>query len=169
MDKIKISPDFLYKYLQEHNFTISMLAKKMDVSNAIVTKSFRHDLNRHGKPISLSKTNIERMNLALEQIAEELRGLIIPFGSEQTYTNQLGNTYDPSTLQAIQKVGKYFNLKAMTERVLGWNKTKRDTVLSVKSSKVYGNVTQDNVSRINAELLSVAGVLSSYEVVVDES
>ena len=48
-------------------------------------------------------------------------------------------------------------MKGLTEKVLGWNKAKCDITLSVKSSPMYGRVTQDDVNRINAEVLAVAG------------
>lgn len=167
MEKIKVSQDFLYKYLQEHNITTVSIARMMGVSESIVGGSFRHALNRHGKPLKFSKANIKKLNTAIHQIANELRYDVITFGSDRTFTNQRGVTYDPGTMMAIDKIANYFNMKDFAKRVLGWNKGKRDMVLSVKSSPVYGNVSQADVDRINAELLSVAGVLSSYEVVGD--
>ncbi|MDK7740654.1 hypothetical protein QP561_10480, partial [Veillonella nakazawae] len=41
--------------------------------------------------------------------------------------------------------------------------------LSAPSSKIYGNITRGDADRLNAELLSVAGVLSSHEVVADDA
>ena len=168
MEKKKITADFLYKIWKEHHLTITMLANKMGVSEGIVRGCFKHTLNRHGKPLSFSKVNIEKLNTALEQIAQELRDSTVSFGSDKTYTNQRGTTYDPGTLEAINHLGTYFNIKKMTADVLKWNETKRFTVLSVKTSPVYGNVTREDVDRINTELLAVAGVLSSYEVVADD-
>ena len=71
--KIKVSPDTLYQYLIEHNFTFSMLSKYMGVSNGNVYNSFQHVLNRHGKPMKLSSVNLERLNAVLPQIADDLR------------------------------------------------------------------------------------------------
>ena len=51
--------------------------------------------------------------------------------------------------------------------MLGWNESKRAMILSCKSSITKGNITADDVNRINAEILSVAGVLDCYEVVAD--
>lgn len=167
MDKIKVSQDFLYKYLQEHDISKVIISKKMGVSESIVGGSFRHALNRHGKPLKFSAANIVRLNNALMQISEELRNSVIPFGSDKMFTNQRGTVYDPGALDAIHNISNYFNMRSFMQRLLGWNKSKRDVVLSNRSSAVYGNITQDDVNRINAELLSIAGVLSSYEVVAD--
>ena len=168
MDKIKVSQDFLYEYLNEHSFIVSALAEPMGVSESVIRGCFRHDLNRHGKPMKFSAPNIERMNQALELVANDLRDGLLIFGSERTFTNQRGTTYDPALVDAIKNgVAKYFKLKGLTERVLGWNKSKCDITLAVKNSPMYGRVTKEDADRINAELLSVAGVLSSYEVVTD--
>lgn len=56
----------------------------------------------------------------------------------------------------------------MEERVLGWNTGKYNQTLFVPKSKVYCNISKGDVDRLNAELLAVAGVLSSYEVVADD-
>lgn len=167
MKECKWSQDELYKFLTAHNMTISMIVKKMGVSDAIVRCCFNHTLNRHGKPLSFSKANIVKLNDAIWQIASELEKGLIHFGSDQTYTNQQGTTYDPGTLPAINNLGDYFNMKALTERLLGWKKAKRDTVLAIKKSPVYGNVTKEDVDSINAELLAISGMLSRYEVVAD--
>lgn len=171
MEQVKttISPDFLYKFLGEHNMTTVMISKKMGVSETIVGGCFRHALNRHGKPLIFSQANIERLNAAIQQIAVELRQSVITFGSDETFTNSRGKTYDPGTVPTIRRLGEFFNLTALTDRLLGWKNNRKNMVLGSKSSPVHGNVTKEDVDRINAELLSVAGVLSSYEVVADES
>ncbi|MBR3398572.1 MAG: hypothetical protein IKH08_02205, partial [Prevotella sp.] len=100
----------------------------------------------------------------------ELRGCLLTFGSDQTYTNLHGTTYDPALVDQIKNgMNKYFKLRGLLNRLLGWNVTKCRTTLSIIKSPVYGNITREDADHINAELLSVAGVLSSYEVVVDES
>ena len=171
MEQVKttISPDFLYKFLGEHDMTTVMISKKMGVSETIVGGCFRHALNRHGKPLIFSQANIVRLNAAIQQIAVELRQSVITFGSDETFTNSRGKTYDPGTVPTIRRLGEFFNLTALTDRLLGWKNNRKNMVLGSKSSPVHGNVTKEDVDRINAELLSVAGVLSSYEVVADES
>ena len=92
------------------------------------------------------------------------------FGSDKVFTNQRGATYDPGLLKPInQGIGKFFKVRRMTERVLGWNLGKWANTLSAPSSKIYGNITRGDADRLNAELLSVAGVLSSHEVVADDA
>lgn len=167
--KVQVTSDTLYKYLQEHDFIISVLSKYMGVSNGIVCNSFKHVLNRLGKPMKFSAANLAKLNAALPVIAEDLRKATITFGSDQTFTNSWGNTYDPAAREAVLAVGNYFKITPFLFRILEWKKGKRDTILVSKTSPVYGQVCQDDVNRINAELLSVAGVLSSYEVIPEEN
>ena len=168
MEKIKVSQDILYNYLMEHSFIIANLSRLMGVSEAIVNHCFRHVNDRHGKPLKFTAQNVERLNVALEQVADEIRRCVLTFGSEQSFTNQRGATYDPALIDSIKNgVARYFKLKGLTERVLGWNKAKCDITLAVKSSPMYGHITREDMERINAELLSVAGVLSNYEVVIN--
>lgn len=169
MEKIKVSSDTLYKYLLEHNFVISVLSERMGVSYGIVYNSFQHVPNRLGQPIKFSSANIKKLNDAIVQVALDMRSQILVFGSSQAYTNQQNTTYDPALLEPIKKgIGKFFKMRGMTERVLGWNIGKYNLTMSSPKSKIYGNISKDDVDRLNAELLAVAGVLSSYEVVADD-
>lgn len=168
MEKSKVTQDELYKYLTEHNFVISLLGKMMGVSVGILMGCFHHDLNRHGKPLKFSSGNIGKLNAVLPQIADELRQHLLTFGSDQAYTNLRGATYDPALIEPINALSKYFNVTAMLMRLLGWKKGKKSAVFCQPSSKGYGSISKADMTTINAELLSVAGVLSSYEVVASE-
>lgn len=168
MEKIKVSQDFLYNYLMEHNFTLVRLSQLMGVSESIVNHCFRHVNDRHGKPLWFTAQNIERLNQALQLLSQELRQSLLTFGSERVFTTQRGTTYDPALTDAIKNgMARYFKMKGLTQRVLGWNKVKCDITLATKTSPMYGRVSQEDADRLNAELLSVAGVLSSYEVVTE--
>ncbi len=169
MEKVKISSDTLYKFLTEHNVKQVRIAEKMGISVASLTSCFKHQLINNGVPRNFTVQNINRMNVAISQIAAELRMCLLTFGSDKTYTNQRGVTYDPALVAPLKRIGKYMNLTALVARVLGWNQDKKETTIVSPSSKNYGNITREDADRINAELLSVAGVLSSYEVVADES
>lgn len=166
--KTKISPDFLYKYIKDHNIILLKIAEKMGVSYSIVNRSFRHGKDRLGKPIYFSPSNIKKLNEAISEMAVDIRNCQLQFGSSQTFTNLHGTTYDPALVDGFRIIGHYFKLNGLTHKVLGWNTTKNNTTLSVQKSPVYGNITREDADRINAELLAVAGVLSSYEVVADD-
>lgn len=165
MKKVKVTQDVLYRYILEHNVNISGLAREMDANASFVIACFKHNPDRLGKPRRFTSATLPRLNEALGTFALKMRRSTITFGSEQTYTNRFKNTYDPGTMPAIKQLAQYFNITSFIVRVLGWTRNKKNAIFSNPSSITYGNISQDDVNRINAELLAVAGVLSSYEVV----
>ncbi len=169
MEKVKVSSDVLYQYITEHGIKLTRLAEHIGLSDASINSCFKHNLNKNGVGRTFTHKGIERINMALPYIADTLRELTLHFGSSQVFTNQHGRTYDPALVEQMKKIGNILNLTALVERVLGWNKSKKENILVIRSSKVYGNISEDDVNRINAELLAVAGVLGSYEVVPDDA
>lgn len=163
MEKVKVTQDFLYKYIIEHNINKSTIALLMNMERSTVISCFKHHLDKYGKPRCFPQKTIPRLNDSVAKMAEELRNSTIVFGSPQTYTSRRG-TFDPGCLSDIKALSRFFNLTAFTNRVLGWTETKKNTVLSAPSSKIYGHITEDDVARINAEILAVSGMLGGIEV-----
>ena len=168
MDKVRVTQDVVYQFITDHNVNISGIAREMLANPTLVAGCFRHNADRHGQPRHFTVTTLPRLNQAIESFASKMRQSMVMFGSDQTYTNNRGVTYDPATLQAIKNLSNYFNLTQFLIRVLGWNETKKNATLSAPSSKAYGCISQDDVNRINTELLAVSGVLSNYEIILDE-
>lgn len=166
--KVQVSQDFLFSYIQEHNVNVSEIARLMGVTQSVVNSSFLHHKNKQGKPRRFTSLLLPKLNEALSEMARQMQGSLIQFGSPQTFTNRVGTTYDPGTLPQLRALSRFFNLTQMMIRVLGWTELKKNATLSAPASKIYGHVSQDNVTRLNAELLAVAAVLERYEVVPDE-
>ena len=169
MVKSKISQDTLYEYLKEHGISDSCIARHMGVRQCHVNSTFLHHKDNFGVPRKFSERMLPKLNNALWSIADELRQSVIEFGTDQMETNRLGTTYDPGTIPAIKNLSNYLNLTHLCKRVLGWSKERKDATLSGPSTKRYGHISADDVARINAELLSVAGMLSGIEVVADDN
>lgn len=167
--KVKVTQDFLYDYLTERSVNMKKLAELMGVSPATVSGCFRHQLNTRGKQRSFTGTALSKLNTALPIFATLIRDRVIPFGTPETFTNSCGRTYDPGTIPAFKELSKYFNLTGLCESVLGWKEAKKVSVLCTPAGKVYGNITADDVTKVNIELLSVAGVLDRIEIVSDTS
>lgn len=168
MNKLQVTQDALYQFIVEHNINISGLAREMGANPTLVGGCFKHTPDRHGKPRHFTANTLPKLNAALESFADKIRHSMIVFGSSQTYTNRLGATYDPGTMPAVKKLSNYFNLTAFIVRILGWNENKKNLTLSSPTARQYGCISQDDVNRINAELLAVAGVLSNYEIILDK-
>lgn len=166
MEKIKVNQDTLYQYMTDHDVKLVRLAELIGKSADVVTACFKHQKDMNGNPRSFSSRNIALINKALPQLAAELRSCILSFGSEHSYVSSRGVAYDPGLVEPVKRIGNYLNITAVVERLLGWTKSKKAAVL-VFSKKAYGHIAKEDADRINAELLSIAAVLESYEVVAD--
>ena len=169
MEKVKVSSETLLKYLTDHNVKLARLAELMGISGASLTSCFKHQIINKGVPRQFTAQNLERMNEALPQLASELRGSMLIFGTGETRTGQKGKVYDSALVDQMKRIGQYMNLTALVYRVLGWSQDKKESILVTKNSKVHGNITREDADLINTELLSVAGVLSSYEVIANNN
>jgi len=166
--KIRVSQDTLYEYILAHDIKMSRLAELVGKSSDVVFSCFKHCKDARGKPRYFTAENIASINQALPVMAGELQQCLLIFGSRQTYKNRWGNVYDPALILQMKKLGRYLNITGLTGRVLGWKKTKKSAVLSQTTSISYGCISEADTIAINNEILSIVGVLSSYEVVVQE-
>lgn len=167
--KVKMSQDALYKYLTDHDVKIIRIAELMGKSPAVVNSDFLHHKSSKGKSRCFSVENVKLLNEALHKFSDELIARLVVFGSEQMYTNKHGRTYDPGMIEPLNKLGEFLNMTGIFGRILGWNKYKKLNVFASKTSKNYGNISEQDVIMINSEILSIAGVLAGVEVVPDEN
>lgn len=165
--KIQVSQDTLYEYLLAHDVKLSRLAELMDIDPDVVFSCFKHHKDWHGRPRKFNAGHIDAINGALPVIASELQSRMLAFGSDRTYTNKWGSTYDPALVGPLKELGNYLNLSGMLPRLLGWSNGKIRAVLSRPNGKMFGCITQNDVTAINTEILSVVGVLSNYEVMIN--
>ena len=141
----------------------------MGVSESIVRGCFKHDLNRHGIPLQFSSDNILKMNDALPRLAADIRACELHFGQGETFINRCGHEYDKSIAKQVKTgIGRFFNIKDLTARVLGWNLTKCKARLSSESHQTYSHVDREDCDLLNDELVAIASVLESYKVIVDK-
>lgn len=166
--KLQITQDVLYQYLLEHNVNLSGLAREMGANATMVGGCFKHTPDRHGKPRRFTPDTLPQLNEGLQRMAQHIRESLVGWGSDQMFTNKRGVTYDPGTMPQIKQLSAWFNLTLLLIRVLGWTESKKNVTFSAPTAGIYGCISQDDVNRINAELLAVSGVLSGYEVVMPE-
>ena len=167
MGKIKISQEVLYQYLLAHDIKLTWLADQIGVTISVVSSRFLHHKNRHGTPRSFNAEHLAAINEALPRMADELRGLLLEFGSASTYTDKRGSTFDPEVVGQFKQLSKYLNITGLVARVLGWTKLRKQQVLTDRYSIIYGHISQADTIAINNEVLSIIGALTSYEVVSD--
>lgn len=168
--KRQVSPDQLYRFLQEHNIMDYVLSKYMGVSESIVRGCFKHDMNRHGKPLHFSADNILKMNDALPRLAADIRACELHFGQGEMFTNRCGVQYDRSIADQVKAgMGHIFSIKDITARILGWKWAKCQARLSGTTHPSYSLVKREECDRLNDELIATASVLDCYEVVIESN
>ena len=164
----QVSPDQLYKFLREHNVMDYVLSQYMGVSESIVRGCFKHDLTQSGKPLHFSNANLARINDALPRLAADIRACELHFGQGKTFVNRCGREYDRSIAAQVKDgMKRIFSVKDIAMRVLGWNELKCKSRLCSTGSASYSNVEREDCDRLNDELIAIASVLESYEVVAD--
>ena len=163
----QVTQDTLYEYLQAHDVKMSRLADLIGVVPEVVLSCFKHHKDWHGHPRKFNAGHIEAINKALPMIASELQARLLQFGSDRTYTNKWGSTYDPALVEPLKELGKYLNLAGLLTRLLGWSSGKKGAVLSRPNGKMYGCISQKDATIINTEILSIVGVLNNYELIKD--
>lgn len=165
----QVTPDQLYRFLREHNIMDYVLSKYMGVSESIVRGCFKHDLNRHGKPLQFSPENIQKMNEALPRLAADIRACQINFGRGETFVNRCGRQYDRSIADQVKAgIIRFFSVKDFASRVLGWNVLKCKARLCSTGSTTYSNVERADCERLNDELVAIASILEEYEVIAEQ-
>ena len=169
MEKNIVTQDFLFKFITDRGVNVSTLADQMGISATMVNGCFRHNKDKNGNPRNFPERTISKLNIALVELAQQMRGSLIFFGSEQTYTNNRGKTYDPATVDSIKNLHKYFKLNQFLRHALGWSEHKKSIILHTPSSKGYACVSSEDVKRINDAIMEVVIVFSSIEVVADKS
>lgn len=166
MDKITVSQEYLKTFLKDHHFINAALAKKMGVSEDIVSGCFNHKPNHHGKPLSFSRKNIELLNQALQQIADDLSGCKLEASDDEFATKSFIND-DPAVIESLRRIGEYIRLRGLTNKVLGWNAKRCLNNISVNGPKPHVHISKEDAMRISVEIMSIAVTLAGYEVVFD--
>ena len=166
MEKIKVTQDTLYEYMQAHDIKLTRLAELIGRAPEVVMSCFKHHNNWHGNARSFNAEHVALINEALPRLAAELRARVLTFGSPQVHERR-GKKYDPALVEPMKDLGRYVNITALTNRLLGWSYGKKCAILSRPHGRVFGNITEQDVVEINNEILAVAGVLGSYELTIN--
>lgn len=167
--KTKVTQEELYNYLLSHDIKLIRLAELVQKkSNSVIYMCFHNQINNFGHTCFFTNQQVDAINDALPELAHKIYSLMLSFGSKLTYKNMRGNTYDPAVIEQFKALVKYFNIKELTKRILGWSKYKKDYVLLKKNSICYGCISEADVNAINQEIISIVNTLSSIEMVRKE-
>lgn len=164
MEKKQWNQDELYEFLKSQNLTIKRLGEMIGQSDTAMSNALKHNMV-NGKPLYFNEEKLQRINEALPRMADEIEARLMEFHPENTPKDvKFGREYDPSCVEQLRRVGDYFNIEKLTNRVLGWSKSKKDSVCSPKNPN-HGRIKESDVMAINLALIGVAGMLRRIEVV----
>ena len=169
MEKKKVSQDFLYQFITERGINVSVLAEMVGLSTTMVNGCFRHNKDKNGNARNFPERTLPKLNAAIVKFAAELDCRKIKFGSDKTYTNNRGNTYDPETVDGIRNLMPHLKIQQFLHHTTGWSFPKICAVVYSPAAKAYGCISESDVNLINAAITEIVIVLDSIEVVTGDS
>ena len=166
MDKreIRIPISKLKNYLNEVGIIGKTLADLSGISVPHLNKALNSAIDeRDGKPRELSDKNLMNLQEALHKLALKLKYIFIFYNTDLEVRKQGGRCYCPDCVDQIKsQLSPYISILPFMQYALGWNRSKVLNVMNCKSGIVYGNISQDDVDRINLTLAEVATRLDIF-------
>ena len=156
--EIRIPMTRLKDYLGETGITVTCLSKLSGINRLHLSKCLSGEIDeRNGRVRSMSDDNMERLQEALHQLALKLKYIFILYNTDMEVVKRNGRRYCPDCVEQIKtQLSSYINILPFVQHSLGWNRSKARNVIDNKKSIAYGNISQDDVNRINIFLAEMA-------------
>ena len=171
MDKKQITQDELRDFIKAHDLKRARIAEVAGLSEGSCASCLNHQVINGGVPRSFTRQTIARMNEELPKMAEAIASCVMEWGTDpkELKNGRKGRVYDKTLVEPIKvRVAYFFNINPFLERVVNWTKTYKHNVLETNTGKAHGNITQEEMNRINDELEFVSDWLLKRELVADE-
>ena len=172
MEKKQITQDELRDFIKAHNLKRARIADVAGLSDGSCASCLNHQIINGGVPRSFTAQTVARINEELPKMAEAIASCVMKWGTDPKELKKVYNVekYDKALVIPIkEKVAYFFNINPFLFRVVGWTLTKKHNVLETNTGKAHGNITQEEMNRINDELEFVSGWLLKRELVADET
>lgn len=155
--EIRIPITRLKDYLGEAGITVTCLSELSGINRLHLNMCLNGVIDeRNGRVRTMSDDNIERLQEALHQLAMKLKYIFILYNTDMEVVKQNGRRYCPDCMEQIKtQLSSYINILPFMQQSLGWNRSKARNVIN-KKSIAYGNISQDDVNRINIFLAEMA-------------
>lgn len=156
--EIRIPLIKLRGYLNEVGLTITALAELSGINPRHLQKCMVGEVDlRNGTMRTMSDKNITLLQNALHELSLKLKYIFIFYNPEMENVKRNGNRYcKDCVVQIKQQLSPYFNILPFMMYVMGWNRSKVRNVMDIEKSFVFGNISQDDVNRINIKLAEIA-------------
>lgn len=165
--EVKVHVTRLKDYLGEVGITVTVLSKLSGINLNHLHKCLAGEVDeRNGSVRTMSEENLDRLQEAIHQLSLRLKYIFILYNTDNEEVKQNGNRYCKDCLNQIhEQLSPVFRLLPFMQYALGWNRSKVRNIMDNKKSTSYGNISQDDVNRINVKLEEVATRLDLLTIV----
>lgn len=156
--EIKIPVTRLKNYLNEVGVTVTALAELSGINLRHLQKCLAGEVDqRNGAIRTMSDDNLVLLQDALHELSLKLKYLFIYYNTDLEVVKRTGRRYCPDCVDQIkQQLSPYFSVLPFMQYALGWNRSKVRNVIDIKSSFVFGNISQEDCDKINMALAEIA-------------
>lgn len=156
--EIRIPIIRLKEYIGEFGITVTCLAELSGIKRLHLSKCMSGEVDeRSGRKRTMSDENMGRLQESLHQLSLKLRYTFILYNTDKEVVKRNGSRYCPDCVAQIKsQLSPYLNILPFVQHCLGWNRSKVRNVIDNKKSIIYGNISKDDVNRINIILREIA-------------
>ena len=165
--EVRIPVTRLREYLNEVGITVTTLAELSGINTRHLQKCLAGEVDqRNGAIRTLSDENLALLQDALHRLAISLKYVFIFYNPATQTEKRNGKWYCKDCVKQIkQQLSPYFNILPFMIYALGWTRSKVRNVMDIEKGFAYGNISQDDVNRINVKLAEIAARLDTLTLV----
>ena len=165
--EIRIPITQLRDYLNEVGLTVTALAELSGIGIRHLQKCLAGEIDqRNGTVRTLSDENIVLLQDALHRLSVNLKYIFIFYNPDMEVVKRNGNRYCKDCVYQIkQQLSPYFNILPFMQYTLEWNRSKVRNVMDIEKGFAFGNISQDDVNRINVKLAEIATRLDMLTII----
>lgn len=165
--EIRIPVTKLRGYLNEVGLTITTLADLSGINRMHLSKCLAGEVDqRNGATRTLSDDNLVHLQDALHELSLRLKYIFIFYNSDLEVVKRNGKRYCKDCVDQIKhELSPYFAVLTFMQYALGWTRSKVRNVMDIRDGFAFGNISQDDVNRINVKLAGIAAQLDRLTLV----
>jgi len=156
--EIKIPITKLKDYLNEVGLTATALAALSSINVRHLQKCLAGEVDqRNGTVRSMSDDNLALLQDALHELSLRLKYIFIFYNPDKENEKRNGKRYcKDCVFQIKEQLSPYFVVLPFMQYALGWNRSKVRNVMDIEKGFAFGNISQDDVNRINVKLAEIS-------------
>jgi len=165
--EIRIPVTKLKDYLNEVGLTVKTLADLSGIHVRHLEKCLAGEVDkRNGALRTMSDNNLSLLQDALHELSLRLKYIFIFYNTDLEEVKRNGNRYCKDCVRQIkEQLSPYFVVLPFMMYTLGWNRSKVRNVMDIEKGFAFGNISQDDVNRINVKLAGIAAQLERLTLV----